>query len=300
MKASLPAALVVLGTLGSACVTVDSHSEILREEKHFTVNGIADLRLATFDGSIHIQSWDKPGILIEIEKRGPTRESLNAVEVKTEQKGNRIDLEVKQPRSESYSGIGLHRSISASLTVSVPRDVNIVARSGDGSIRIERVNGRIEARTGDGSIRASEVGGELLFDTGDGSVMIDKAQGRLSVDTGDGSVDVGGTCNAVKLHTGDGSVVYRADPGSSMADNWEITTGDGSVSVYLPQGFGAELDAHTADGSIRSDIESLEGPEKSDDVGRRESKRTLRTRIGSGGKQLRVRTGDGTIRLRMN
>ena len=301
MKASLPAALVACATLGTACtVSVDSHSEILREEKRFTVTGVAELRLATFDGSIHIQSWDKPDILVEIEKRGPTREVLNDVEVKAEQKGNRIDLEVKQPRSESYRGIGFHRSTSASLTVSVPREVNIMARSGDGSIRIERVSGRIEARTGDGSIRASEVAGELIFDTGDGSVTIDKAQGRLSVDTGDGSVDVGGTCTAVKLHTGDGSVVYRADPGSSMSDNWDITTGDGSVSVYLPQGFGAELDAHTADGSIRSDIAALEGPEKEDGADRRASKRTLRSKIGGGGKLLRVRTGDGAIRLRMN
>ncbi|HXG72290.1 MAG TPA: hypothetical protein VNJ04_16895 [Gemmatimonadaceae bacterium] len=40
----------------------------------------------------------------------------------------------------------------------------------------------------------------------------------------------------MKLHTGDGSVVYRAEPDSSMTDNWDITTGDGSVSIYLPPG----------------------------------------------------------------
>ena len=34
-----------------------------------------------------------------------------------------------------------------------------------------------------------------------------------------------------------------------MADDWDITTGDGSVSLYLPSDFGAELDAHTGDGS---------------------------------------------------
>ena len=293
MKLSIPS-VAVLGILTTGCtVTVDSHSEVLREEKRFTVTGIADLRLTTFDGSIQIASWDKPDILVEIEKRGQTQASLGSLEVIAEQKGNRIDLEVKRPRSESFR-LGLHRSPSASFIVSVPRDVNIVGRTGDGSIKIERVNGRIELRTGDGSIRASEVAGELQFDTGDGAVGVQKAQGRLFVDTGDGSVDVGGTLTAVKLHTGDGSVVYRAEQGSTMSENWDITTGDGSVSLYLPKGFGAEVDAHTGDGSIRSDLDGLPPPT------REQSRRTLKGRIGEGGKLLRIRTGDGAIRLGPN
>lgn len=294
MKLPIPAAVVVFGALTSGCVTVDSHSEIVREEKRFTVSGTADLRLTTFDGSIQIQAWDKPDILVEIEKRGPTKAALDQLEIKTEQKGNVIDLEVKRPRTESFQGIGFHRSASARLVVSVPRDINITAKSGDGSIKIERVNGRIELRTGDGSIRATDVSGELQFDTGDGSITVDKAEGRLAVDTGDGSVDVGGKLASLKLHTGDGSVVYRADPGSAMADNWEITTGDGSVSVYLPNGFAAELDAHTGDGSIRSDLDGLPSPTGEN------ARRTLRGKIGEGGRLLRIRTGDGAIHLRTN
>ena len=34
-----------------------------------------------------------------------------------------------------------------------------------------------------------------------------------------------------------------------MSDNWDITTGDGGVTLYLPSGFNADLDAHTGDGS---------------------------------------------------
>ena len=52
---------------------------------------------------------------------------------------------------------GFNQSASAKLIVSVPQQTNLVARSGDGSIKIERVAGRLELSTGDGSIRASEV-----------------------------------------------------------------------------------------------------------------------------------------------
>jgi hypothetical protein len=96
----------------------------------------------------------------------------------------------------------------------------------------------------------------------------------------------------VKLHTGDGSITFRAAPGTSMKDDWSITTGDGGVSIYLPSDFGAELDAHTGDGSIRSELTlSAEGD------GDKE-RRTLRGKLGAGGKALRIRTGDGSIRLK--
>lgn len=286
---------VVLGVAATGCtVTVDSHSEIQREEKQFKVAGIPTVRLTTFDGGIEIQGWDKPHVLVEIEKRGGSREAIDALEVKTQQSGDTIELEVKRPRSESFRGIGLHRTAYAKLIVSVPYKANIDARSGDGAIRIERVTGTLALRTSDGSIRATDVAGELSLDTNDGSVTVDKAEGRLLVDTGDGSVNVAGRLAAVKLHTGDGAVVYRAEDGSSMADNWDITTGDGTVSVYLPRDFGAELDAHTGDGTIRSEIDGLESRS------RESARRTLRGKIGDGGKLLRIRTGDGSIRLRTN
>ena len=291
----LPAAVVVWGLASSACtVTVDSYSEIVREEKQFKVTGTPTLQLTTLDGSIEIQGWDKPNVVVEIEKRGASREALNNLEIKTRQNGDLIELEVKRPRSETFRGIGLHRTAYARLIVSVPRKANIVARSGDGSIKVDRVSGRLELRTGDGSIRAADVAGELTFDTSDGSVSVENAEGRLAVDTSDGSVNVVGKLAQVKLHTGDGSVVYRAEPGSAMAGDWDITTGDGTVSIYLPPGFGANVDAHTGDGAIRSEIDGLASP------ARESSRRSLKGSIGEGGKLFRVRTGDGSIRFRTN
>ena len=291
---SVTMASLGLGLLSAGCtVTVDSHSEIVRTEKRFTIDGTGDVRVATFDGSIEIQSWDKPEVVIEIEKRGPSKSAVEDLEITSQQKGNLIELEVKRPRNESFSGLGLHRTASARLIVNVPRETDVRARSGDGSIRIERVTGRLDLRTGDGSIRASDVSGELTLDTGDGSITVEGVEGRLSVDTGDGSVNVAGRLGSLKLHTGDGSVVYRGEPGSAMTEPWEITTGDGGVTLYLPADFGAELDAHTGDGTIRNDLNV-------DNAGGEKERRTLRGRLGAGGKLLRVRTGDGAIRLKLN
>jgi hypothetical protein len=293
MKCPFRAALAVSVTVASACVVhVDTQAEIAREEKRFPVSGRPELHLTTFDGSIEIRSWDKPEIIVEIEKRGPTRESLDAIEVTTAQNGSRVELEVKRPRTERFRGVNFYQTATAKLIVSVPRDVNVHARSGDGSISIERVNGRIELRTGDGSIRAAEIAGDVAIHSGDGSVTVSDAEGRLDVDTADGGVTVSGRLKGLRIRTGDGSITYRAEPDSRMEEDWDITTGDGGVTVYLPKGFNAQIDAHTGDGSIRNDLQ-IESA-----AATRGERRSLRGRLGDGGRNLRIRTGDGSIRLR--
>jgi len=136
----------------------------------------------------------------------------------------------------------------------------------------------------------NDVGGTLAVQTGDGSVTLEETDGDLDVSTGDGSVSVSGKPGTLRLHTSDGSITLRAERGTAMKDDWSLSTGDGGVAVYLPSDFAAELDAHTGDGSIRSELDvSSDG-----DSGRR----TLKGRIGSGGKVLKIRTGDGSIRLK--
>lgn len=287
-----PALAVCACTLASACtVHVDSHTQVLREEKRFAVSAAPDVRVTTFDGSIEVRSWDRPEVLVEIEKRGPTKESVEALEVVAEQKGRVIELEVKRPRREPLGNVAFYRSPSARLIVSVPRRADVHGRTGDGSIRLEGLQGRIELKTGDGSIRASDVSGDLIFDTTDGSVTVEDAEGKVAIESGDGGVSVSGTFAVVRLRTHDGSIVYRGRPGSSMSDDWDISTGDGSVSLYLPADFSAELDVQTGDGTIRNEL-SVEGGEAG-------GKHRLRGRLGaSGGRLIRVRTGDGGIRLR--
>jgi DUF4097 and DUF4098 domain-containing protein YvlB len=295
MKVTLCGAVFAVSAAAvSGCVTVDSQTRVLREEKRFTTKGTPTVHVATFDGSIQIQSWDSSEVLIEIEKRGPTKEALEELVVKVEQTGDTIELEVKKPRSETFHGFTFHQSPSARLVVSLPKHADVRARSGDGSIRIERVSGKIELHTGDGSIRADDVIGQLTMNTGDGSITVDGAEGRLDIDTGDGSVNVTGRLSGLRARTGDGSIVFRAQPGTSMNEDWEIETGDGGVSLYLPGDFSADLDAHTGDGSIRNDL-SIKAA-----TGGEVSRRTVRGQIGDGGKRLRVRTGDGSIYLRQS
>jgi hypothetical protein len=289
MKAVLPAAVMASILLTGGCVVVDSQGHIARDEKRFTVSGAPDLHLTTFDGAIEIKPGDDSQVVVEIEKRGPTQEEIDKLQVDVKQDGNRIDVEVKRPAREVVFGFG-HMTPTARLIVTMPKSGNVIASSGDGSIRIERVKGHLELRTGDGSIKANSIGGDVTLHTGDGSVALDGITGRMDLQTSDGSVTVAGQPAVAKVHTGDGSITFRAESGVEMKDDWSFTSGDGSVSLYLPSDFSAELDASTGDGSVHSEL-TVAGNDQ-------QERKSLRGQLGKGGKLLKIRTGDGSIRLR--
>jgi DUF4097 and DUF4098 domain-containing protein YvlB len=281
--------LLVTAWVAAACdVTVGMQGRAVeRETKDFPVSGVPDLTLVTFDGSIEIRAWDRPEVSIEIEKHASSKEALGQIHVNATQSGNRISVEVRDAEQERRH-FGFSGNRSARLIVSVPRQVNIEARSGDGSVAIERVNGRVRLETGDGSIKVTEINGELRAHTGDGSMTLERVDGRVDAETGDGTISVSGRLEAVRLQTGDGSVRLRADSGSRMADTWEIHTGDGSVGLELPASLDADIDAHANDGSVSVHDLDVKG-----DV----TKSAVRGQLGAGGRTMRVTSGGGSITI---
>jgi hypothetical protein len=77
-----------------------------------------------------------------------------------------------------------------------------------------------------------------------------------------------------------------------MTDDWMVDTGDGPISLELPDGFAAEIEADPgSDGRVRNDLVLANV------TGGTRDKRILKGTLGSGGKRLVIHTGDGTIHL---
>ena len=279
--------------LALAGCTVNLNAERITrsEERRFTVTGKPEVSLKTFDGAIRVQSWDKLEVLVTIERQAGDEESLKSIEVKSNQEGNRITVEVTAPEHTGGIVIGEHVGRSASLTVSLPREADVTARSGDGAVAIENVAGRLDVNTGDGAINVRGSQGELSVRTGDGAVALEDVRGQVELTTGDGAVRVDGVLQRVKARTGDGGVTIRASEGSTASTDWDIESGDGSVTIDVPDGFGAELEARTGDGRVSLQNLTLSDMTKDDDD------KALKGRIGAGGSRLIVRTGDGSITL---
>ena len=284
-------------SLAGCNIQMDAQAFIEREEKRFPAGEAPDVSLTTFDGSIQVRPWDRPEVLVEIEKRGSDKEAVSGIQIVTDATDNRVSVDVRKPSSEKeFIGIGIHHSTSARLIASVPRGAKLIVSTRDGSITVERIDGQLELRTDDGSVRVSEAAGDVLVVTRDGSITLERVAGRVDARSGDGSIRVNGTPTALTLETRDGSVVVRAERGTEMIDDWSVRTGDGTVVMELPDGFGAEIDAETQDGSVRNSLDMLNA--SSEEESRRSDRRTPRGRLGAGGKTLKLRTSDGSIRLR--
>jgi DUF4097 and DUF4098 domain-containing protein YvlB len=234
-----------------------------------------------------VTAWDKSQVAVTIERRADNQPDADALKVSAEQVGNKVVIEALKP--EHRVQVGWTQGRSVSFVVHVPKRTNLTAKSGDGSIQAAGVSGTVELSSGDGSIKAEDLSGQVGLHTGDGSIEAQNVSGALTIDTGDGSVSVHGAPRTLKAHTGDGSV--HVDVASTMTpdEDWEITTGDGSVSVGLPAGFNAMVDAHTGDGTVNAEDFGLKA--------HGEDRNDLQGTLGSGGKTLRIRSGDGSISI---
>ena len=294
--------LVVSTTVLAGCeVNLNTEGLSAREVKTFKVGAQPELVLDTFDGSIEVHSWDRSEIEVEIEKRAMEQVLLDEIKIDAQQDGDKITVKVTGPsRRDRGVTIGVNISPTARMRVAVPRNLTLSAHSGDGSIRAEALEGRIVLNTSDGSVVGSRLGGDIQIRSGDGSIRLDQITGKVDLETTDGSIGLEAKPTVLKARTGDGSIRATIEADAVMADNWELTTSDGSITLNLPTVFNGELDAETSDGAVRADRSMLPDEREGDGESReerRERRRTLRTKLGDGGKMFRIRSGDGTIRI---
>jgi DUF4097 and DUF4098 domain-containing protein YvlB len=257
-------------------------------EKTYKLTGKPDLRVDTNDGTIEIRSSAAGEIQAHVWTSG-WRISSDEVRIMREvQEGNRVEIEVRVPRVRwSWGFSSMHRDVRIELIV--PREANLDVHTGDGNVTARDVSGDIRIDTGDGNVTGTDLHGNVRIHTGDGHVEGTGYDGMLDADTGDGHMRIRGRFDGLKMHTADGSVTADATAGSKMTGEWSLRTGDGSITLRLPDSFSAELDAHTGDGTISSQIPiTMSGAI---------NRSTLRGNLNHGGATLLVRTGDGSIRI---
>ncbi|MGH9221622.1 MAG: DUF4097 family beta strand repeat-containing protein [Vicinamibacterales bacterium] len=302
------AGMLIAAAVGTGACEVNLNTEGLsaKETLTFKVSGQPQVVLDTFDGAIELHSWDRPEVEVEIERRAMEQALIDEIKVEASEKNGVVTVKVTGPSRSEFRGvtIGMHISPTARLRVAVPRNSNVEATSGDGSIRAEAIEGRLVLTTTDGSVTGTRLGGDIQIRSGDGSIRLDNATGKLDLETTDGSIGVDAKPTVLKARTGDGSIRATIEADTVMADNWELTTSDGTVVLTLPGLFNGEIDAETSDGVVRTSHpllgDSSEARPRNEDENReerRERRRTLRSKMGEGGRVLRIRTGDGSIRI---
>ncbi len=239
--------------------------------KTYTITGKPDLRVETSDANIHVSTWDQNTIEAKVTT---THYKIgdDGIRIEEHQTGDVVEIEVRYPHHGVNILWGNPMSHRVEIDIQMPRE------------------GRVDLHTGDGKIELGNFKGEMQLRSGDGSQEIESVDGKLRATTGDGHIRANGRFDELELKTGDGHVEARAIAGSALAAGWRLESGDGTVTLEVPENLAADVDLHTGDGHIDLDMPvTTEGKIRENEV---------RGKLNGGGNLLVIHTGDGSIRLR--
>jgi Putative adhesin len=292
-----------IATLIAAGAFVAPSASAEEWNKSYTVSGRAQVRAETNDGAVQIFTGDSKQVEFRVTYNG--YELDKNLHIDSHQDGDSVAINARVQGHWGFSWGGHNRGLK--IEVHMPKDADVQVDTGDGSVTMESLNGRVKIHTGDGSVRADQVAGDVDIDTGDGSITVSGAKGDIRLRTGDGHIEarnldgkvdaysgdghitLEGRLDGLNVKTGDGSIDARIRPGSKIDSGWSIRTGDGSVDVTLPGELQANIEASTNDGHITMGIPlTVEGTF---------STSQLHGKMNGGGQPIVIHTGDGSIRL---
>lgn len=261
------------------------------------VSGVAAVRVG----------WDVPQDAVELARRVAASPPV-ALE------GSALRLSVPTDRPTQ-------RGVTVSYRVQVPRDTVVISVSESGETVVHGIAGRVDVRTQSAAVSLQGLAGDTRVTTGSGDVSVRSQSGPLSVATassrftgselgsslrvqtqsgevvaafsgaGDAQVETGSSAirlsnlrGALRAKTQSGRVILSGSP----ARDWDVSTGSSSVEIQLSPGAAFALDAVTRSSSI-----VVEGA----DVHGSREKRAVTGTVNGGGPAVRLRTGNGSIRI---
>ena len=175
-------------------------------------------------------------------------------------------------RTESLRHNGQNENHSTvRITVQVPRSVRVGAHSVNGAVSVRDVGAEVRANTVNGGVKVRNATGPVRATTVNGGVEVNTAVGPVTAETVNGNVDA-------RMASLQGN------------DDMSFKTVNGSVAIYVPARFDANFRFDTVHGGIDSDFPmTLSG---------RWGPRHASGTIGSGGRDIRASSVNGSIELR--
>ncbi len=230
-----------------------SETEMINQT--YEVGKNARLSLSNLNGAVTVTGWDKNTIELKATKRAGSRELLDDADVQVNFNDDHLRVEVEYDfdddgeEDETVTFNG-DNLVEVEFEIFVPR--HTVIR------RIELVNGGLEITDLTGDVSASSINGDV---TGE------ELLGETHLSTVNGDV----TLSSVKGHR-----------------EIELSSVNGSVTLYLPKNVNAKLSASTVHGDIRGDLGH----------GVTHAGSSMDAVLGTGGPRIELGTVNGDIRIR--
>jgi hypothetical protein len=199
-------------------------------------------------------------------------------------------------RAPDSSGGNWRGSGKLGVTVRVPLDSSIAARTASADVRATGRYAEAQIGLASGDARVDEVTGNAGLEAASGDLTIGRVGGALRITSSSGGLEVGDVTGDVSADAASGDIEIRSAGGSVRAETasgdiavgvvrqgeTRIRSASGDVKVGVAAGTGVWLDVSTASGSTKNELTMGGGDGPA-------SGATL---------QLRIRTASGDIQIR--
>lgn len=309
--AALAGCFLLLGFTDAAQPDEGYYEETVTIEREFTPGG--SFNLSNHNGRIQVTSWDGDGVRIVAEKgmRVQRRSRLDSDEeirdyfeqIRVKVGGDADDLVVKtiRPRSRGHVSTWIH------YNVQLPRRADLIIASHNGHLSVEAIEGEARLTTHNGRVDVEDLDGNAVIETHNGSIDCDAISGNVRVQTHNGRIECDDVMGGVTSTAHNGRIECEDALGGVTA-----TTHNGSIRIAQSESLqpGAKISCRTNNGSIALslnqessfdlDAKSQRGRVSTDFNVSRTSDQTPHSLIGEvkgGGAQVKLRTGNGSIKI---
>lgn len=265
MRRTKSALVSILATAFLLCGSTLSAEELREQfsERYELAHG-STVSLKNTNGSILVSSWAEDDVLVEATKviktlgRSRAEEAMRDLRIEVSRPSG--DLEIRTRHPQSASGIS-GWLFGRQVTARV-------------SYRVKVPHGTsVRATTVNGNVGIESIDGEIVVETTNGKILITDAGGRAKVSTTNGSI------RAEFAHL-------------DAAGDMSFRTVNGSITVYVPKDLPCTVNASTVHGAVSTEFAVLiksHGPR---------GRKQLHADINGGGRELSMRTVNGSIHLR--
>ncbi len=201
------------------------------------------------NGGVSVEGWDQNQIHILARISAQAESDADARDLASEV---HVQMDGNSIDSEGPR-VGRRESWSVSYRVSVPRRMDLSLESTNGGISVADVSGDIQFETTNGGIHLTDVAGD------------------------------------VRGHTTNGGLHVELAGSSWQGTGLDVSTTNGSVTLQVPDGYNAKLEASTTNGGMSFDFPvTVQG----------RINRRIAADLGSGGAPIRVRTTNGGVSVK--
>jgi hypothetical protein len=134
---------------------------------------------------------------------------------------------------------------------------------------------------------------DLDLDTNNGGISIKNVSGNMKFETNNGGVTLTDLAGSVRGATRNGGLSVSLSGSRWDGEGIDVQTTNGGVTLSLPEGYNAQLEARTVNGGLSANYPLTITGELS-------TRRGITTTLGSGGPLVRIGTTNGGLRITKN